>query len=183
MDARRLTRRRISALIGAVLAVLTWPSAAQAASRPGDRTDRRVLPYYFLVASANSGKCLAVANASTDDGAPVVQQTCSETAYDQQWSFYLVDDVHYVMVVRHSGKCLAIADASSENAAQAVQQRCDGTASQQWSFPYVGGNNYLAVARHSGKCLTVAGGSTADGASVIQWTCRNRTYQQWRLGS
>jgi hypothetical protein len=181
MRAEKPIGRRLAALIAAAAVVLTWPTPVQAATRPGAGPSA-ALPYYFLITSTQSGKCLAVAEASTDDDAHVVQQTCSDTAYNQHWSFLSVDRFHYVMVVRHSGKCLAVAEASTDDGALAVQRTCAGDASQHWSFPYVGGNNYLAVARHSNKCLTAAEAGTPDGAPVIQWTCRAGAGQQWRLG-
>lgn len=169
-------------MITALLAILSSPAASQAATRPsGDNRD--AARYYFMVSSTRSNKCLSVADASTADGAPLIQETCDDTAYNQHWSFFITDDGHYIMVARHSDKCLTVAGASTADNAPAVQQSCvSGDHSQQWSFPYVGGNNYLAVARHSGKCLTVAGTGTADGAPVIQHTCLGSTNQQWRLG-
>ncbi|BFU45631.1 hypothetical protein KRMM14A1004_38680 [Krasilnikovia sp. MM14-A1004] len=177
MHVPRLIGRQLAALIVAAVTVLACPTASEAATRPGS-----ALPYYFWITSTKSVKCLTVADASTAEDAPVVQQTCSDTAYNQFWTFLNVDDVHFMLVAGHSRKCLAVADASTVNGGRVVQQRCTGAANEQWSFPYLEGNNYLAVARHSGKCLTVAGGSTAEGAPVIQRTCRGTTDQQWRLG-
>ncbi|GAB1646292.1 hypothetical protein KRMM14A1259_67150 [Krasilnikovia sp. MM14-A1259] len=177
MHVPRLIWRQLAALIVAAVAVLTCPTASEAATRPGS-----ALPYYFWITSTKSVKCLTVAGASTADGAPVVQETCSDTAYNQFWTFLNVDDVHYMLIAGRSRKCLAEADAGTVDGGSVVQQRCTGAANQQWSFPYVGGNNYLAVARHSGKCLTVAGGSTAEGAPIIPRTCRGSADQQWRLG-
>ncbi|MEV4640778.1 RICIN domain-containing protein [Actinoplanes sp. NPDC049548] len=166
----------------ALLTVFDSPTASRAAGpHDGDVSD--AAPYYFMLSSTRSNKCLTVADASTTDGTFIVQETCDETAYHQHWSFFLVDDGSYLMVARHSGKCLTVADAGTANGTPAVQEPCSReNPAQQWSYPYVSGSSYLAVARHSGKCLTVAGGGTAEGAGVIQRTCLGSTNQQWRLG-
>jgi hypothetical protein len=181
---RSITSRFAGPAIAALLAVLAapLPAAAQAAVRPGGDA-RQAQAYYFWITSARSVKCLTVAGASTADGAPLIQQTCDEAAYQQYWTFLHVEGDYYLLAVRHSGKCLTVAGAGAADWIFAVQQPCDREdTSQQWSFPPVGGGNNLAVARHSGKCLTVAGGGTADGIAVIQRTCHGRTNQQWRLG-
>ncbi len=164
--------------ITTLLAVLATPAASRAATQPGGDI-RDAARYYFMLSSARSNKCLSVADASTDDGARVIQETCDETAYNQHWSFFLTDDDYYVVVARHTDKCLTAA----RGRGPVVQQDCAaGNPDQQWTFPYVGGNNYLAVSRNSGRCLTVSGTGTAEGAAVVQRACVGIAGQQWRLG-
>src|SRR4051794_38382227 len=89
MRTPRFPGTRLAVLmISSLLAVLVMPApVAQAADPPVTAQ-----AYYFWITSTRSGDCLSVAGASTDDGATVLQQPCIETAYEQHWSFYLIDD-------------------------------------------------------------------------------------------
>lgn len=135
---------------------------------------------YYEVVARHSGKCLDVFDASTVNGANVIQWTCIGDT-NQQWQIIPIGDGYLKFVARHSGKVLAVQAASNANGASIVQSTDAGTAPQQWQIIDVGGGYVRIMARQSGKALDVANASTADGTQIIQWDYVGATNQQWLL--
>src|SRR5262249_7094802 len=75
-------------------------------------------PYYEIV-SRNSGKCLDVSGASTEDGAAVIQWRCDGSA-NQQWRPELVASGAVRLVARHSGKALDVSGGASGDLAPGI---------------------------------------------------------------
>ncbi|MEV6371317.1 RICIN domain-containing protein [Micromonospora musae] len=75
-----------------------------------------------------AGRCMDVANASSDDGAVVQLTDCNGTPAQK---FRLNEERQLVNV--SSGKCLDVVDGRTENGAPVQQWTCDdATDNQQW---------------------------------------------------
>jgi hypothetical protein len=160
----RKAKYSLTAVAAASVAVLLCASNASAAS--------------WQLENDNSGKCLAVAGASTANAAGVIQWTCNGGS-EQQWNFVPASGTdEYTLHNGHSGQCLAIGSASTAQGAKAIQWPCNGHAEQTWK--YVGNDNLINV--NSGLCLGIPGGTTANAAAAEQLSCNNSTSQSWIPG-
>jgi len=138
-------------------------------------------PVTNTLTARHSGKLLDVFNASTADGANVVQWAANGQT-NQRWRFTDVGGGWFTVVSVNSGKCLDVFGGSGAtgDGVRVVQWACNGGTNQQWRIQDLGTGYLNLVVRHSNKCLDVSGSSTADGAQVQQWTCGSGTNQQWR---
>ncbi|MEU8282863.1 alpha-galactosidase [Micromonospora sp. NPDC048905] len=138
-------------------------------------------PTTSTVAARHSGKLLDVSNASTADGANVVQWGANGQA-NQRWRFQDTGGGYSTVTSVSSGKCLDVYGGASATAdgVRVIQWACNGGTNQQWRVEDLGTGYVRLVARHSGKCLDVLNAATADGAQTVQWTCGTGTSQQWR---
>ncbi len=86
--------------------------------------------YASQVINVNSGKCLSVENASTLDGADIIQWGCivsgsAAQAWTQSWTgtggptYY-----DYQLVNVGSGRCMSVENSSNANGAQIIQWNC-----------------------------------------------------------
>jgi hypothetical protein len=80
----------------------------------------------YVITNAATGKCLAVENASRDDGARVVQADCRDGA-EQRWLVRWQTDTFKLANV-NSGMCAAV-----ESAGRLRQRACGADDSQRWS--------------------------------------------------
>ncbi|MEU8184232.1 alpha-galactosidase [Micromonospora sp. NPDC049047] len=138
-------------------------------------------PTTYTVAARHSGKLLDVFNASTADGANVVQWGANGQP-NQRWRFQETGDGYATVTSISSGKCLDVYGGAGATAdgVRVIQWACNGGTNQQWRVEDLGTGYVRLVARHSGKCLDVLNAATADGAQTVQWTCGTGTSQQWR---
>ncbi|WP_100447643.1 ricin-type beta-trefoil lectin domain protein [Glycomyces xiaoerkulensis] len=128
--------------------------------------------------NVNSGKCIDVVSASTDDGAEIIQWDCHGGS-NQQWELRDAGSGYVQLVSQHSGKCLDIDGASTDNNARAILWSCHSGDNQQWELRDAGSGNVELVARHSGKCLDVIDSSTENGTRLQQYDCYGGANQQW----
>ena len=135
----------------------------------------------FTLTARHSGKLADVFNASTSDGANVVQWAANGQA-NQRWRFTDVGGGYFAVVSVNSGKCLDVFGGATATAdgVRVVTWACHGGANQQWRMQDLGTGYVTLAARHSNKCLDVSGASTADGAQLVQWACSSATNQQWQ---
>lgn len=125
----------------------------------------------------SSNLCLSVVNASTAEGAAVIQSACNGSA-SQQWQFRPRGS-RFQLVAQHSGKCLTVFADSTGDGAQTVQTRCKGNESDQlFAFRSLG-KGYTIVGMHSGKCLVSEGGSSQAGSRIVQEPCVASTRAMW----
>ena len=138
-------------------------------------------PATYNFVARHSGKLADVFNASTADGANIVQWTANGQT-NQRWRFADAGGGYFTVVSVHSGKCLDVFGGTSATAdgVRVVQWACHGGTNQQWRLQDAGGGYVNLIVRHSNKCLDVAGASTTDGAQLVQWTCNGGTSQQWQ---
>lgn len=123
------------------------------------------------------GSCLGVESASIENGARVVQSSCSGRA-NQQWRVRDTGDGHAHLYVRHANKCLNVSGESLEDGAEIIVWRCGPEHNQQWQVQDADDGHVRLVARHSGKCLELSG-DDGDGAPFIQSSCSDSTRQQF----
>ena len=138
-------------------------------------------PSTYTLAARHSGKLLDVYNASTADGANVVQWAANGQT-NQRWRFQDAGGGYSTVVSVNSGKCLDVYGGTGATAdgTRVTQWTCNGGTNQQWRIEDAGGGYVRLVARHSNKCLDVLNAATTDGAQVVQWTCDGGTNQQWQ---
>ncbi|HEX6681456.1 MAG TPA: alpha-galactosidase [Candidatus Limnocylindrales bacterium] len=138
-------------------------------------------PVTETLTARHSGKLADVFNASTADGANVVQWAANGQA-NQRWRLTDAGGGYFTVTNVNSGKCLDVfgGTAATGDGVRIAQWACHGGTNQQWRLQDAGGGFVNLIARHSGKCLDVTGGSTADGAQLVQWACNGGTDQQWQ---
>ena len=109
--------------------------------------------------------CASVANASTDDGAPVQSATCAK-AGDQDWR--ITSDGQ--LKVQHSLQCAAVVGCSAAGATVS-QTACSPTAPQQkWTFDAMQVVNAL-----TGECLEAG----AENTAIAFKTCSDSMAQRF----
>ncbi len=135
----------------------------------------------YTLTARHSGKVADVFNASTADGANIVQWAANGQA-NQQWRFRDIGGGYHEITSVSSGKCLDVFGGAGATAdgVRVVQWACGTGTNQQWRLQDLGTGYVQLIARHSGKCLQVANAATTDGAQLVQWTCGTATSQQWQ---
>jgi hypothetical protein len=76
-----------------------------------------------------NGKCLALAGASTQNGAKVIQWPCGG-GDEQVWARISLDRFQN----KNSGLCLAIPGTNPPAGTEAIQWTCSESVSQQWMW-------------------------------------------------
>ncbi|MFE9452425.1 alpha-L-fucosidase [Streptomyces sp. NPDC006739] len=133
----------------------------------------------YKVINRNSGKALDVADASTADGATLIQWPYGGGT-NQQWTLLPNTDGSFRLRNIKSGKVLQSAD--STQGSSLVQQQDNGGDDQCWKLvPSAESGFYRLVNVRTGWCADVAGGSTDDRAAVIQWPVAGGANQDWQL--
>ncbi|MDX8036645.1 family 43 glycosylhydrolase [Lentzea sp. BCCO 10_0856] len=132
----------------------------------------------YVLVNRNSGRALDVYNLATNDGAPIVQWSRNDGAW-QQWQFVDSGGGYYRLKSRHSGKVLDFP--STADRAGLVQTTDAGRTGQQFRLADSDGGHVRLINRASDKALDVLDFSTADGAQVIQWPDTQASNQQWQL--
>ena len=128
-----------------------------------------------------SGKCVAIANSSTANGARVTQARCSSSR-SQHWKLVPTSAGYHRIVNRNSSKCLVTAGLAA-NRGRVQQWGCRASGHQQWKLVPVETGSYRIIGKASGKCLEVASQRLAEGARLRISTCRNRASQRFRTPS
>jgi hypothetical protein len=137
---------------------------------------------YQYVQAHHSGKDLAVLNASTAPGQPIVQFT-RNSGPNQQWEITSLPSSPAPGMApdrqiknRLSGLCLDVANNSTAAGAAVVQNPCNaGDPAQRWIVPKVaeifspdgGFRHYMN--KNSGLFMDVTGASTENNASIVQY--------------
>jgi alpha-L-fucosidase len=134
----------------------------------------------FKLVNRKSGKVLDVKDASTLDGADIIQYT-STGGTNQQWKLLPDADGSYRLASVKSGKILESPDGTSQGAI--LHQATDaGTDNQWWKLvPSVTSGYYRLVNVRNGWCADVKDASTLDSAYVIQWPTNDGPNQDWQL--
>ncbi|MFI0898150.1 non-reducing end alpha-L-arabinofuranosidase family hydrolase [Streptomyces sp. NPDC020983] len=162
MRRGRIRRRRLSAVLTAVVAALV-AVAAMLVAAPAQAATSGALR------GVGSGRCLDVPNSGQTDGTYLQIYDCSGGT-NQQWT---LTDSNQLTV--YGGKCLDVPGHATAAGTKVEIWTCNGGANQQWRVNPDG----TVVAVESGLCLDVTGGATVNGSPVEIWTCNGRTNQQW----
>ncbi|MEK4350733.1 discoidin domain-containing protein [Paenibacillus sp. FSL R5-0475] len=92
-------------------------------------------PGYYKIISMSSSKALAVENASTADGAGIIQATfIGDTNYKDEWSVVDVGDGYFQLKNRASGKVIEMPDNRLSNGEQFVQNKAGTGNNQKFVF-------------------------------------------------
>lgn len=141
------------------------------------------------IVARHSNKCLDVQGGSgaLQDGAAIVQSTCTAGAAHQAWTVRSVESDRVELVAQHSGKCLSVKGADPRNEALIEQRTCSGGNDQRWTMQGTGtqGQYRFVTALAGGRCLDVRGGvnATHDGAPLELWDCTGQNNQTWTIGA
>jgi alpha-galactosidase len=135
----------------------------------------------YTLTARHSGKLLDVYNASTTDGADVVQWAANGQS-NQRWEFRDVGGGYYNIVSAGSGKCLDVygGTGATGDGVRITQWTCHTDTNQQWRIQDAGNGYVQLIARHSNKCIAIQNAATTDGAMAVQMTCGTATSQQWQ---
>lgn len=121
----------------------------------------------YKVINRNSGKALDVSNASTADGATLIQWPYGGGT-NQQWSLLPNTDGSFRLANVKSGKLLQ--SPNSTQGTTLTQESDNGGDNQWWKLvPSATSGYYRLVNVRTGWCADVANASTTDGTNVIQW--------------
>jgi microsomal dipeptidase-like Zn-dependent dipeptidase len=99
---------------------------------------RSVIGTQVQVVNIVTGKCLAVKNSSTSEGANAIQQACS--GQDNQ-TFDAPRFGNTFRLGKHSNLCLEVRDQTRKDGAAIQQAHCTGASNQQWSIESLRGND------------------------------------------
>ncbi|MFF7521655.1 alpha-L-fucosidase [Streptomyces pseudovenezuelae] len=134
----------------------------------------------FKLVNRKSGKVLDVKDASTADGADIIQYPWT-AGTNQQWKLLPNADGSYRLSGVKSGKLLESPGGSTQGAP--LEQATDTGGDNQWwkLVPSVTGGYYRLVNVRTGWCADVKDASTADSAPVIQWPTTDGANQDWQL--
>lgn len=135
---------------------------------------------YYTIKNVNSGLLADVYQASTADGANVIQWT-SNSGTNQQWNIVPVSGNLYKIVNRNSGKVLEISNGSHFSGTALTQYTYNGGNNQLWYFEPASGGGWVIRNFESKQVIEVGGGSTTAGANLDQWTALNQTNQAWTI--
>jgi non-reducing end alpha-L-arabinofuranosidase len=158
------------AIVGVLLAMATTPASAATVDTTA----------WYVLVNHNSGKALDVYNASTADGANVVQWTRTN-ANNQQFQFVDAGGGYYQIKARHSGKVIDVSSWSTADGAAIHQWTDHGGANQQFRLADSDGGYVRLINRNSNKAVEVQNAATDDGGNVVQYTDWGGTNQQWQL--
>ena len=135
----------------------------------------------YEIVSDQTGMCLDVWNAATDDGEIIQQFPCTGNA-NQRWQLLPAGRPMH-LIAKHSAKCLDVAGASQADNTTIQQYPCLPQANQDWiplSMGTVSGVSYYEiVSSNGGKCLHASSGTS--NAPVVQMSCNGSSNQQWRV--
>ena len=134
---------------------------------------------YYTIKNVNSGQLADVYQASTADGASVIQWP-SNSGANQQWNIVQVSGQLYKIVNRNSGKVLGIGNSTHRRGANLQQYTYSGGNNQLWYFEPTSGG-YVIRNFETRQVLEVGGNSTANGAAIDQWMALNQPNQAWSI--
>lgn len=158
------------------------PSGTWASLRKLELYDRPFAadPGVFRLVNRKSGKVLDVSDASSDDGAPIIQWPW-HGGTNQQWRVVPNDDDSYRLVNVRSDKLLDSPDGSGQGTQ--LDQRGDTDSDNQWwrLVPTDSSGYYRLQNVRNGWVADVDAASTEEGAEVIQWPANGGANQEWQL--
>ncbi|WP_402469192.1 RICIN domain-containing protein [Isoptericola aurantiacus] len=176
--AGRPRRRRLRRAFAGLAALALSAAGLVAASTPAQAAEIDTSAQYVLV-NRNSGLVADVLNASTENGAEIIQWHRTDAAW-QRWRFVDAGSGYYRIVSVHSGKAIDVWERSTADGAEIRQYTDNAGANQQWRPVDTDGGVQL-VNRHSGKALEVWEWSTTPADRLSQYTSLGGANQVWDL--
>ena len=145
-----------------------WPSGAQAVMASAGPQGGSTPPSGRIV-GVQSGRCLDVPGATTNNGTQVQLWDCNGQA-NQTWTS---TSSRQLMV--YGTKCLDANGQGTGNGTAVIIWDCNGQANQQWNV----NTNGTITGVQSGLCLDASGAGTANGTKIHLWSCHGGSNQQW----
>jgi hypothetical protein len=143
-------------------------------------TPRPLSPPPIEISSVLDGMCLQPNNKSIEQGAAIVQQTC--TGFPEQiWFWTLPNGVTHLMNGL-SGLCLD-ARGPADNKTQVEQWPCDQISNENWEAAGTSNKETLKsrISGTSSYCLDIPGGNTTPGSATQIYGCNNSASQIWQF--
>jgi PKD repeat protein len=135
----------------------------------------------YKITARHSGRVLEVQNASTANGALIIQNSFANRT-SQVFKIVSVEPNFYRLTAGNSAKSFDISGVSQANGANLTQYQYGGGENQKFKIQQVSGVNYFnIIAKHSGKYLDVFNGATTSGAQVVQWPATGGNNQQFAI--
>lgn len=134
----------------------------------------------YVITNRFSNKAMEVNQASSADGANVVQRSYSGGQH-QQWNVTNLGNGYYSIRAAHSNKSLDVYEWNANDGADARQWTYLGGDNQQWRISAEGNGWYNVISRFSGKALEVYNFSSADGGNIALWSYWGGDPQLWRF--
>lgn len=134
----------------------------------------------YAIVSRSSGKSLAIADGSEEDGAALVQQDFTGAPY-QIWQVEDLGDGYYAITAQHSEKALDLQDFTNKDGVKLQQNPWMNSWDQHWVIQKLNGGFFRITSRQSNQALDVYEMNQMNGGTVCLWTYWGGDNQQWRL--
>jgi cytochrome c551/c552 len=134
----------------------------------------------YAIVSRSSGKALAVAGGSAEDGALLVQQNFAGEAH-QLWKVEDLGNGYYSITAQHSDKTLDLQDFTNKDGVKLQQNPWMNSWDQHWVIQKLNGGYFRITSRQSNQALDVYEMNKKDGGPVCLWTYWGGDNQQWRF--
>lgn len=163
-----------------------WVQVAQGADVPPFKLEGGT----YVIMNKKTRQVMSIYNASTENGARVVQNTYSGTASKshQQWKVVAVPPTvggdfsySYIKSARDTTALLDVLNWSLTSTGSVIAYKGDGGANEQWYFEYAGDGDYYIRSRHSSLCLEIGNGTATSNANVKQAELTGSAQQRWRF--
>lgn len=128
-----------------------------------------VLPQNQTITHLDSGRCLDIAGASTQNGAAASLWDCHGNT-NQRFTYTPSGEVKV-----YGNKCLDASGDGRTDGTRAVIWDCNGQDNQKWNL----NNDGTITGKASGLCLALSGGRTDNGAPAQLSTCSGGSNQRW----
>jgi hypothetical protein len=158
----------------------TSSSSSSGTSTYKDAVPGQIPTGLYAIVSRSSGKALAIADGSSEDGAPLVQQDFTGDAY-QVWQVEDLGDGYYAITAQHSEKALDLQDFTNKDGVKLQQNPWMNSWDQHWVIQRLNGGFFRITSRQSNQALDVYEMNQMDGGPVCLWTYWGGDNQQWRL--
>lgn len=137
--------------------------------------------FYYIV-NQQTDQSLDVTNASSENGANVIQWSYWEGAH-QQWQLLANGDGSHRLINRSSGQALDVAGRSTQENANVLQWpwKSENNLNQRWDVRELSDGSFSLMALHSQKVLQVMDGSLASGANIVQGSYFGAAHQRWKI--
>jgi len=129
---------------------------------------------WYEIINRSTSQIIAVPNASTTEGAALMQHTW-QGGIEQQWEITGATGSNVAITNRNSNQVMAIGSASLAPGAAVIQWDWLGGNEQQWVITSIGGGYYEIINSNSGLAMTLSGNA------IVQSSYTGSTAQQWEI--
>ena len=121
----------------------------------------------YMFKNVVSGKCLDLAGAKVDNGAPVVTYWCSSVGHQ------ILNPVNgrNSLQFEHSNKCLATKESANGGSASFIQQDCNNRTNQRFQMIPQLYQLSTFMLSNLGMCMSIKKESKSRGATIHQYKC------------